>query len=122
MTRAELFGELAAFPGATCGYPFDAATRVYKVGGKIFAITDDVAEPLKVSLKCAPDLATQLRDEFPGTVVPGYHLNKRHWNTVTVNDCVSDDDLRDWFAHSYELVFASLPRVSKKHTDTHRAA
>jgi len=110
VTRETLQAELAAFPGATVEYPFDFTTRVYKVGGKIFAITDDVAEPLTVSLKCDPDIAVELREEYPNNVVPGYHLNKRHWNTVTVDVCVHDDDLRDWLAHSYDRVFASLPR------------
>ncbi len=114
MTREALQAELAAFPGATAEYPFDFSTRVYKVGGKIFAITDDVAEPLAVSLKCDPDIAGELRGEYPDNVVPGYHLNKRHWNTVTLDVRVADDDLRDWLAHSYDRVFASLPRTVRE--------
>ncbi|MBC8141950.1 MAG: MmcQ/YjbR family DNA-binding protein [Armatimonadetes bacterium] len=110
MTREELQSELAAFPGATAEYPFDFTTRVYKVGGKIFAIMGDDAEPFKVSLKCDPDIAEELREEYPGIVVPGYHLNKRHWNTVTIDVRVADDDLRDWLAHSYDRVFGSLTR------------
>lgn len=113
MTRETLEAELCAFPGATFGYPFDATTRVYKVGGKIFAIVDDVAEPLGINLKCDPDTAVELREEYPGVVVPGYHMNKRHWNTVTLNQTVEDDELRDFITHSYELVFRSLTRDTR---------
>ena len=113
MTREMLETELSAFPGATFGYPFDATTRVYKVGGKMFALVDDVAEPLAIALKCDPEIAVELRQEYPDVVVPGYHLNKRHWNTVTPNQTVEDDDLRDWLTHSYELVYRSLTRDTR---------
>ena len=113
MTREELFAALSAFPGATAGYPFDETTRVYKIGGKMFALLSDFSEPVRVSVKCDPDFAEELRQQYPGTVVPGYHLSKRHWNTVTLDDSVNDDDLRDWLAHSYDLVFRSLPRATR---------
>lgn len=113
MTRDELLAALSAFSGATASYPFDETTRVYKVGGKIFAICGDNDDPVRVSVKCDPDLAEELREQYPNIVTPGYHLNKRHWNTVTLNDSVNDDDLRDWLAHSYDLVFRSLPRAMR---------
>lgn len=113
MTRDELLAALSAFSGATASYPFDETTRVYKVGGKIFSICSDDDDPVRVSVKCDPDLAEELREQYPDTVTPGYHLNKRHWNTVTLGDSVNDDDLRDWLAHSYDLVFRSLPRAMR---------
>jgi len=113
VTREELRTALASLPGATSEYPLDETTRVYKVGGKIFAMADDIAEPLSVTLKCHPDLAEELREQHPKAVAPGYYMNKRHWNTVTPNDSVSDDDLRDWLAHSYDLVFRSLPKSAR---------
>jgi predicted DNA-binding protein (MmcQ/YjbR family) len=111
VTRDELFATLSAFSGAALQYPFDETTRVYKVGGKIFALAGDFDDPVRVSVKCDPDLAEELREQHPGVVIPGYHLNKRHWNTVTLDDSVNDDDLRDWLAHSYDLVFRSLSRT-----------
>lgn len=78
------------------------------MGGKIFAIVSEDSEPVQISLKCDPDLALDLREEFPGRVNPGYHLSKRHWNTVLV-DQLPDGELEDWIGHSYELVVASLP-------------
>lgn len=122
MTRTELQTALSAFAHATCGYPFDASTRVYKVGGKMYALLDDVAEPVAVTLKCDPELAEELRQQYPGVVAPGYHLNKRHWNTVTPDSSVSDDDLRDWLAHSYELVLRSLPRATRAELPENRAS
>ncbi len=111
MTRDELLAALSAFPGAAESYPFDFTTRVYKVGGKIFALLGDNDDPVRVSVKCDPEIAEELRQQYPGIVIPGYHLSKRHWNTVTLDDSVDDDDLRDWLAHSYDLVFRSLPRA-----------
>jgi predicted DNA-binding protein (MmcQ/YjbR family) len=92
-------------PGATEGYPFSADALVFKVGGRIFAI---VVEG-RVSLKCDPALALALREEFPA-VTPGYHLNKRHWNTIEVDGSVPDDALMDWIQDSYALV----ARVSER--------
>ncbi|MBK5266527.1 MAG: MmcQ/YjbR family DNA-binding protein [Acidimicrobiia bacterium] len=89
-------------------YPFGPGAQVWKGGGKIFAIVSEDSEPVQISLKCDPELALDLREEFPGRVRPGYHLNKRHWNTVVV-DQLPDGELEDWIGHSYELVVASLP-------------
>jgi predicted DNA-binding protein (MmcQ/YjbR family) len=90
------------------GYPFGAGVLVFKVGGKIFAIVDDKS----VSLKCDPGLAIALREQFPA-VTAGYHLNKRHWNTVALDGSVPDDVLEEWIEDSYELAFASLTRAQR---------
>lgn len=109
MDLAALRTECRGRPGATAEHPFGPGALVMKVGGKIFAIIGEDAEPPTISLKCEPDLATALRAAF-AAVQPGYHLNKRHWNTVTVDGTVPDDELCAWIEDSYDLVVAALPR------------
>ncbi|HMS63738.1 MAG TPA: MmcQ/YjbR family DNA-binding protein [Ignavibacteria bacterium] len=92
-------------------FPFGPETLVYKVGGKIFAITS-FSIPLKVNLKCDPEQAMDLRERFE-EVQPGFHMNKKHWNTVDFEGRIGDKDLKKMIDHSYELVFKSLPRKLK---------
>ena len=98
--------------GAVETFPFNPETSVFKVGGKIFAITALDAEPLTVSLKCDPELATRLRGQHP-EITAGYHLNKRHWNSVRLDGSVPREALDDWIEESYALVVASLPRAQR---------
>jgi predicted DNA-binding protein (MmcQ/YjbR family) len=98
------------FPGAFEDFPFGPEHSVFKVEGKLFAISALKGSPLKVSLKCEPELAEQLRASFPDAVAPGYHLNKRHWNTVTLDGSVPDAMVRDMVEDSYDLVVAAMPR------------
>lgn len=114
MTLDDLKATLSDFPGSKPEYPFGEWVLVYKVGGKIFALVSENRDPLQVIVKCDPDLAEELREQYPDSVAPGYHLNKRHWNTVTLNDSVDDDDLRDWLTHSYDLVFRSLTKAKQR--------
>jgi predicted DNA-binding protein (MmcQ/YjbR family) len=95
--------------GAVEEFPFGPRTSVFKVGGKMFALSALDAEPLAVSLKCEPELAAQLRATHPA-IAPGYHLNKRHWNTVTLDGSLPDEMLRDMLEDSYDLVVDGLPR------------
>jgi len=96
-----------AKPGTSEGFPFDEQTLVFKVMDKMFALTDvDVFE--SVNLKCDPDRAVQLREQFD-FVLPGYHMSKKHWNTILV-DLASDQQLKEWTDHSYELVVNGLPK------------
>jgi predicted DNA-binding protein (MmcQ/YjbR family) len=88
--------------------PFDDQTLVLKVAGKMFAIIALDGEPC-IALKCDPELAVTLRETYPA-VLPGYHLNKTHWNTVLLNDTIPDATLQEWIDHSYELVKAALPK------------
>jgi predicted DNA-binding protein (MmcQ/YjbR family) len=97
-----------AQPGAREEFPFGPDVRVFKVGGKLFAILGDT----DVSLKCDPGYAVVLREQYPG-VTPGYHLNKRHWNTIRLDGSVPADVLDEWIEDSYELVFASLTRAAQ---------
>jgi predicted DNA-binding protein (MmcQ/YjbR family) len=83
--------------------PFGPDTLVYKVNGKIFLLMGMDSEPLSFNVKCNPDLALELRENY-ACVQPGYHMNKKHWNTVTVDGSVSFKQLKEWIDHSYELV------------------
>jgi predicted DNA-binding protein (MmcQ/YjbR family) len=95
--------------GAAEEFPFGPEPAVFKVGGKIFAISMLGREPLEVSLKCEPELAERLRATYPA-IRPGYHLNKRHWNTVTLDGSLPDGMVLDMLEDSYDLVVAALPR------------
>lgn len=94
--------------GAAEDFPFDEDTLVFKVGGKMFALTS-FSEPDRVNLKCDPDLAVQLREQY-AAVGPGYHMSKKHWNTVRLDGTISDSLLKKWIDHSYDLVVQSLPK------------
>jgi predicted DNA-binding protein (MmcQ/YjbR family) len=95
--------------GAEETFPFGPATSVFKVAGKMFALSQLGADSLRVSLKCEPDLAEALRGAH-AAVLPGYHLNKRHWNTVVIDGSLPDDAIRDMIEDSYDLVVSKLPR------------
>ena len=109
MTIKELSDYLLSFPNTWLDFPFDEKTSVYKIGhketggGKMFALTADDSNPLRLSLKCDPLLAEKLREEYE-TVLPGFHLNKKHWNTIICTGQVSDDDLKSLITLSYNLV------------------
>jgi len=96
-------------PGATEGTPFGEDVLVLKVGGKMFALAALDEVPATVNLKCDPDLALELRDRYE-QVRPGYHMNKKHWNTVEIDSGVPEAELRKMIDHSYELVVKSLPK------------
>ena len=97
-------------PSIVKNYPFDKDTAVYKVDsteGKMFAIIYEKSMPIRLSLKCDPQLAELLREKYE-SVLPGYHLNKRHWNTIICSGQVDDDELKDLIRHSFELVKTTL--------------
>jgi predicted DNA-binding protein (MmcQ/YjbR family) len=96
-------------PGAIEDFPFGPETSVFKVAGKIFAISALDRPALQVSVKCEPELAVALRRSYPA-IRPGYHLNKRHWNTVTLDGGLSDAIVRDLIEDSYDLIVSALPR------------
>jgi predicted DNA-binding protein (MmcQ/YjbR family) len=108
MTPAALRKLCLGFPGAEETFPFSPGASVFKVGGKMFALTRLEARPLKVSVKCEPDLATSLRATY-AAIAPGYHLNKRHWNTLTLDGSLDDGMVRDMVEDSYDLVVDGLP-------------
>ena len=109
MKAAALRQACLAMTGAEETFPFGPENSVFKVEGKIFAITRLAGVPLAVSLKCEPELAEQLRVTHPA-IRPGYHLNKRHWNTVTIDGSVADEMVLSMIEDSYDLIVARLPK------------
>ena len=93
--------------------PFGPDVDVLKVGGRIFAILSPESSPEAISLKCEPELAVELRHEY-AAVIPGYHLNKRHWNTVHLDGSIPDDVILQMVIHSYERVVAALPKAVRE--------
>ncbi|AUT41126.1 MmcQ/YjbR family DNA-binding protein [Aeromonas caviae] len=112
MTLVQLREFLLSQPGATEDTPFGPEILVYRIAGKMFALVDWQAEPLSINLKCEPELALLLREIHP-EVKPGWHMNKQHWNTVTLSEGLSDDLWQGWIVHSYERVVAGLPRAKR---------
>ncbi len=105
---AELCDLCLGFPGSAQTFPFGPETSVFKVADKIFALSRLAGDPVRVSLKCEPPLAEQLRAAHPA-VLPGYHLNKRHWNTVIIDGSMPEQTIRDMIEDSYDLVVSKLP-------------
>ena len=97
-------------PGAEETLPFGPDTLVFKVNGKAFLLVGLDAEDLRFNVKCDPDKALELREEYP-CVLPGFHMNKKHWNTIVVDGSVSNAMLKEWIDHSFSLV---APKSKKK--------
>ena len=97
--------------GVTEGFPFDDVTLVFKVGGKMFALTNLDGEP-SVNLKCDPEKAVELREQY-SEIIPGYHMNKLHWNTVYMNRSLPENLIKELIDLSYGLVLASLPKAKR---------
>lgn len=95
-------------------FPFGEDTLVFKVLGKIFAITGLAADPFTVNLKCDPDQAVELREEHPEDILPGWHMNKKHWNTVQFEGGLDSVFLKKLVDHSYDLVVKSLPKKTRE--------
>jgi predicted DNA-binding protein (MmcQ/YjbR family) len=101
------------FRGSEETFPFGFETSVFKVAGKVFALSRLQSEPLSVSLKCEPQLAEQLRAAHP-CITAGYHLNKRHWNTVVIDGSLSDQTIADMVEDSYDLIVSKLSRARQR--------
>jgi predicted DNA-binding protein (MmcQ/YjbR family) len=108
MDRETAISRCRSLQSATEGYPFGEGALVFKVGGKMFAAIHDT----RLSLKCDPALAVALREEY-AAVTAGYHLDKRHWNSIQLDGSVPDDVLGEWIEDSYELVVASLSKAQR---------
>ncbi|ULH14518.1 MmcQ/YjbR family DNA-binding protein [Deinococcus sp. KNUC1210] len=111
-TVAEVREKCQQLPGSQETFPFDAHTLVMKAGGKVYALLALNSDPLSLSLKCDPERAETLRGEFE-QITPGYHLNKRHWNTLRLDGTLPADLVSDLLLHSYALVVASLTRAQR---------
>ena len=94
-------------------FPFDDVTLVFKVMGKMFALTGLDADEFTVNLKCDPDRAAELREAHPDDIIPGWHMNKKHWNTVLFEGSLDEAFLKKLIDHSYDLVVASLPKMTR---------
>lgn len=112
----ELQAYCSAKAGVTEEFPFDEVTLVFKVMGKMFCLAGldrwERGEP-SINLKCDPDKAIALREQYDGTVIGGYHSNKKHWNTIFTDRDMPVSELKQWIDHSYELVVAKLPRKDR---------
>ena len=102
-----------SFTGAEETFPFGPETSVFKVGGKMFALSRLDADELRVNLKCEPRLAENLR-AVHAEVIPAYHMNKQHWNTVIVGGQLADATIRDMIEDSYDLVVSKLPTAERR--------
>jgi len=109
--RDRVFAACGAKPGSVEDYPFGDGVAVFKVAGRMFALVSS-DPPGSVSLKCDPGLADGLRARY-AAITPGYHLNKRHWNTVELDGSVPDEELLEQVDHSYDLVVARLTRAQR---------
>jgi predicted DNA-binding protein (MmcQ/YjbR family) len=92
-------------------FPFDENTLVFKVAGKMFALTD-IVDAFSINIKCDPEKALELREHYD-CVQPGYHMNKKHWNTIIIDGTVSDALLKEWIDHSYDLIVRSLSKSQR---------
>ena len=113
MNASELRAWCLEQPGAFEDFPFGPEHSVFKVAGKMFALSALERTPLEVSVKCEPELAVGLRESYPA-IRPGYHLNKRHWNTLTLDRSLPDQLVRDMIEDSYDLVVSALPRRTRE--------
>jgi len=113
MTFKQLENYIMKKQGVTFDYPFDEKVRVYRIAEKMFALTSEDT-PISVNLKCDPIYALELRSIYEG-VIAGYHMNKKHWNTVTVKDSdIDDETAKELIDHSYELVYNSLTKKKRE--------
>ena len=112
MNQLDVTEVLASLPESTEEEPFAPGLPVYKVAGRVFAIYDPGSSPARITLKCDPARALHLRNTYR-SVVPGYHVNKRLWNTITLDGTVPDDELGDLIRHSYEEAAAGLRRADR---------
>ena len=104
---------LLAKPGAEAGYPFGPGALVFKVGGKMFALLAEDSEPETINLKCDPDESLALRAAHKG-IMPGYHMDKRHWNTLTLDGSLPDDLVLELMDESYTLVANGLTKAVRE--------
>lgn len=112
MNFEQLDAYICAKQGVTFDYPFDEKVRVYRIAEKMFALTSE-ERPISVNLKCDPIYALELRSLYEG-IIAGYHMNKKHWNTVTVEDAdVDDETVKELIDHSYELVYEKLTKKQR---------
>ncbi|MES2131051.1 MAG: MmcQ/YjbR family DNA-binding protein [Bacteroidota bacterium] len=112
MNLEELRDYCIAKKGVEEAFPFDNETLVFKVMGKIFLLTGIASQPLQFNVKCDPEKAIELREKY-SSVLPGYHMNKQHWNTVICDDSITKKLIKEWIDNSYLLIANSLSKKLK---------
>lgn len=112
MTHKEIEENILARAGAFLDYTFGEGVAVYKVKDKMFALINEKKKPLQISLKCDPLLAETLREKYD-EVQPGYHLNKKHWNTIVLTGQLSKQEILDLVTLSYNLVVEAMPKADQ---------
>ena len=113
MNKAELQSYCLGKKGVEKSYPFDKTTAVFKVGNKMFVLSDDRGEPLSLNVKCDPLYALELRSIYEA-VKPGYHMSKKHWNTIQCEKDLDDKQIYEMIDDSYRLIFESLSKKLQK--------
>jgi predicted DNA-binding protein (MmcQ/YjbR family) len=116
MDYEKLLNHLKSKSGAVVDFPFNPVTLVFKVGDKMFALISLDEKPLRMNLKCDPAKAEVLRDCF-AAIIPGYHMNKRHWNTLILDDSLPEDLIFSLIDDSYNLVVKSLSKAVRQRID-----
>lgn len=114
MNIEELRSYCISKKGVTESFPFDEHTLVFKVMGKVFAITGLERIPAEVNLKCDPERAIELREEYDGFIYPGYHMNKKHWNSVKIENNIPNGIIINLIDHSYDLIVGNLTKKLKE--------
>lgn len=99
--------------GSTESFPFNETVLVFKVMDKMFALTD-LDDEFRISLKCDPVKAVELRENYIDTVIPAFHMNNKHWNTIIMDGRIADQELKRWIDHSYDLVVSKLTKVKRQ--------
>ncbi len=118
MTYETLDKLFLSFKGSDKSFPFDKTTAVYKVGNKMFALLSERAGDLQTNLKCDPLYALELRSLYE-SIIPGYHMNKKHWNTLMINEDLEEELIQELIEHSYMLVFKSLTKKIQHQIENH---
>ncbi len=113
MNLEEFRNYCLSLPGTTEDFPFDESTLCFRVGGKIYTITDIIDQPFRFNLKCDPELAIELRERYEN-IIPGYHSNKKHWNTIIPDDKIPNELIIKMIRDSYNLIIDSLPKKAKE--------
>jgi len=114
MTIQNLILYCKSKPGAVEEYPFGDEVVVFKIGNKMFSLITNRDNNLSVNLKCDPDLALEIRHQFPA-VTEGYHMNKKHWNNVTIDGSIPSQEIYKMIDFSYDLVFSKLKRIEREY-------
>ncbi len=117
LTLEDIRKYCASKKGSREDFPFDFTTLVFKVGPKMYGLTSIDSDELFLNLKCDPHLSLELRSRY-AAVEPGYHMNKKHWNTVIVDGTIPDESILRMIDHSYELVFRKLPRREREEIES----